>query len=81
MNDSVFHARRQISVSGYPIDLVLNKKSISPYAYEEDWYLTVEDVDGKELMPPICLGVMVARDAVVSAENVFRNLIVGALKF
>jgi hypothetical protein len=81
MNDTVFHARRRISVSGYSIDLVLNKKPISPYSYDEDWYLAVEDTDGRELISPICLGVMVARDAVVAAENVIRNLIVGSLKF
>ena len=81
MNDTVFHARRRISVSGYSIDLVLNKKPISPYSYDEDWYMAVEDTDGRELISPICLGVMVARDAVVAAESMIRNLIIGTLKF
>lgn len=81
MNDTVFHARRRISVSGFPIDLVLNKKAISPYSYDEDWYLAVEDIEGREMMPSICLGVMVARDAVINAETVIRNIIVGTLKF
>ena len=81
MNDSVFHARRRISVSGYPIDLVLNKKALSPYSYDEDWYLAIEDMEGKNLIPAIRLGVMVARDAVVSSEAIVRNLIVGKLKF
>lgn len=81
MNDTVFHARRRISVSGYLIDLVLNKKAISPYSYDEDWYLAIEDIEGREMMPSICLGGMVAREAAVTAETVIRNLIVGTLKF
>lgn len=81
MNDSVFHARRRISVSGYAIDLVLNKKAISPYSYNEDWYLAIEDIEGKNLIPAICLGVMVARDAVIASESIVRSIIVGKLKF
>jgi hypothetical protein len=81
MNDSVFHARRRISVSGMPIDLVLDKKTITPFSYEEEWYFSITDTEGNVLVQPVNLGVMVARTAVTMAEQLVRKMIVGECRF
>lgn len=81
MNDSVFHARRRISVSGMPIDLVLDKKTTAPFSYEEEWYFSIMDTEGNVLVQPVNLGVMVARTAAIMAEQLVRKMIVGECRF
>lgn len=78
---SVFHARRRISVSGYEIDLVLEKQPISLYAYENDWLLTIENNEGERLVNPINLGAMVTCDAIKASESIARAMIVGKFTF
>lgn len=78
MNDTVFHARRRVSISGMPVDLVLNKKQISEISYDEEWYFSVEDTEGNVLVPPYCLGAMVARGAAHKAEALVRKMILGS---
>lgn len=81
MNDTVFHARRRIAVSGMPIDLVLDKKEKSSFSYEEEWYFSIEDIEGNVLVEPMCIGTMVARSAVQTAEQIVRKIIIGECTF
>lgn len=80
MNDSVFHARRRVVVSGYAFDLVLYKNPISLLAYDECWYLRLENEDNEVVYGPIELGSMVAKDAIRMSENIARSLIIGLFK-
>lgn len=81
MNDSVFHARRRIMISGMPIDLVLDKKRIAESSYDDEWYFLIEDSEGNVLVPTVCIGPMVARQAVHTAENLVRKMIIGSYTF
>jgi hypothetical protein len=72
----IFHARRRMLIGERLFDLVLNKHHLGNGAYDEAWYLVVEDMMGVELFTPIRIGILPAKAAALKAEKTILHLLV-----
>lgn len=73
----IFHARRRTVIGEQTFDLVINKHHLGLGAYDEAWYLVVEDMMGNELFTPIRIGILPAKAAALKAEKTIIHLMNG----
>jgi hypothetical protein len=71
----IFHARRTVMIGEQLFDLVLNKHHLGSGAYDETWYLTVENQMGIEMFAPIRVGIIPAKAAALKSEKIIRELL------
>lgn len=71
----IFEARRQVVIYGTEYDLVINKHRLGEWHFDEEWYFTVNTLDGIEVTKPIRIGAMTAKSATQKVESIIEQVV------
>lgn len=75
VDGEIFEARRRVVIDGVEYDLVINKHRLGALHFDDEWYFTVNTIDGIEVTKPVMIGGMTAKSATQKVERIMEEVL------